>query len=78
MNEELEKTTVESTMPANSEPKATREWGSIRDECVSGGQLNDLCDLVAEAQGVRRMNVIQMKLACGCIMFPSNIDEILL
>lgn len=71
---------MESVENPNYEPQGnrTREWVAIRGECISGGELNDFCDLVAETQGVRRLEVVQKKLACGCILVPADSEEIIL
>lgn len=57
--------------------KPSREWTAIRDECISGGQMTDDCNLVASTQGAK-VQVVMQKLICGCILVPSDYEEILL
>jgi len=56
----------------------SKEWTAIRDECVTGGQLTDECNLVAAAHQIAEIDVVLQKLACGCILVPADADEILL
>ena len=56
----------------------SKEWTAIRGECVSGGELNDLCNLVAASQGTAEIEVVQKRLSCGCILVPVDSEEIIL
>lgn len=58
-------------------PKTSREWTAIRDECVSGGNLTDDCNLVRATHGAP-VEVVMQKLSCGCILVPGDAEEILL
>lgn len=55
----------------------TREWTAIRDECVSGGNLTDDCNLVQAAHG-GQLIVRSKVLSCGCILVPGDAEEIIL
>lgn len=65
---------------ANYQPDTTtqREWQAIRDECVSGGVLDERCNIVAASEGTGRLEVVQKKLSCGCILVPVDAEEIIL
>lgn len=58
--------------------KISKEWTAIRGECVSGGELNELCNLVAASQGRAEIEIVQKKLVCGCILVPTDAEEIIL
>ncbi len=58
-------------------PKTSREWTAIRDECASGGNLTDECNLVRATHG-GDLEVVMKKLSCGCILIPGDAEEIIL
>lgn len=51
-----------------------KEWVAIREECVSGGALNDSCNLVVASKG-GEVEVVMQKLSCGCILVPEDVVE---
>lgn len=59
------------------EVKNTREWTSVRDECVSGGNLTGDCNLVQASHG-GQLVVTMSRLICGCLIFPADTEEIIL
>lgn len=56
----------------------SREWQAIRGECRSGGLLDETCSLVAAGEGKVKLDIVQYRLACGCILVLSDADEIML
>lgn len=66
---------MEEETEKEEDDKNVREWVAIRGECISGGDLNDLCNLVAASQGKADVEVVQKKLVCGCILVPADSDE---
>lgn len=75
--ENVNKFVVEAKKKEESETtqRQTKEWTAIRGECVSGGELNDLCNLVASAQGKAEIEVVMKKLSCGCLLVPTDSEE---
>lgn len=60
----------------NVENKNVKEWVAIRGECISGGEINEMCNLIAAAQGHAEVEVVQKKLVCGCILvIKTDSDE---
>ena len=51
-----------------------REWEAIRDECVSGGNLDDRCNIIAASNGTGRLEVVAKRLSCGCILILADSD----
>lgn len=76
--EETKRITVEAKEQVKESPPRNREWTAIRGECVSGGELNELCNLVAASQGNAEIEVVQKKLSCGCILVPADSEEVIL
>jgi hypothetical protein len=70
----LEPGTHELEVPTQPAPFTSREWVAIRDECRSGGELNDLCNLVATIHGAE-LEVVSKTLSCGCILVPEDLVE---
>jgi hypothetical protein len=69
--EELVETSfVRTQATENFEPDHTTEkqWELIRDECDSGGALDERCNVVAASLGKGRLDVVAKRLACGCLM----------
>lgn len=52
-----------------------REWQAIRDECQSGGALDERCNLVAAGEGHVKLDVVAKKLSCGCWLVPVDADD---
>lgn len=60
----------------NFEPDTkSREWEAIRDECVSGGAMDDRCNIVAASLGTGSLHEVAKRLSCGCILVLSGGDE---
>lgn len=84
MSEELEEYTLEEvvetsfhrTQVTEGYEKSTTEknWEVIRDECDSGGALDERCNIVAASLGKGHLDVVAKRLACGCLMVA--VDEI--
>lgn len=74
---DLQSMVVEAQEDLEPRPKTTREWTAIRDECDSGGQLTDDCNLVRATHG-GELEVVMKKLSCGCILIPGDSDEVIL
>lgn len=53
-------------------------WVAIREECISGGAMDDRCNIVAASLGNGKLNVVLKKLKCGCILVPADSEEIIL
>lgn len=79
MSDELETYTPEEVVEASfvrtqvtedHEPDHTTEkqWEVIRDECDSGGALDERCNIVAASMGKGTLDVVAKRLACGCLM----------
>lgn len=68
--EELVETSFHRTqVTANYEPnKDEKQWEVIRDECDSGGALDERCNIVAASLGKGTLDVVAKRLACGCLM----------
>lgn len=75
--DEAQRLIVENNSSESPNKNRTREWTAIRDECVSGGQLTDDCNLVAATHGAD-IEVVMKKLVCGCILIPGDAVEIIL
>lgn len=56
----------------------SREWTVVRGECASGGELNELCNLVATSQGNAKIDVVQQRLSCGCVLILADSDGTIL
>lgn len=54
--------------------KQEKQWEVIRDECDSGGALNERCNIVAASLGKGVLDVVAKRLSCGCLMVA--VDEI--
>lgn len=78
-NEELEEYTPEelvetsflrTQVTADYEPgnRQEKQWEVIRDECDSGGALDERCNVVAASLGKGYLDVVAKRLACGCLM----------
>lgn len=61
-----------------TEEKETREWQVIRDECISKGQLDESCNLVAASRDLAKIEVVMKRLSCGCILVPLDVEEIII
>lgn len=60
--------------------KKTREWQAIRDECVDKDDITEdsKCNLVATGFGKAELEIISKTLSCGCILVPSDSEDIYL
>lgn len=87
MSEELEQYTpeelvetsfVRTQLTENYERSTTeKEWEVIRDECDSGGALDERCNIVAASLGKGHLDVVAKRLACGCLMVAlEDIDRL--
>lgn len=51
-----------------------KNWEIIRDECDSGGALDERCNIVAASLHGGSLDVVAKRLSCGCLMVA--VDEI--
>lgn len=74
--EELVETSFVRTQVTQDYEKNTdqKEWEVIRDECDSGGGLDERCNIVAASLGKGRLDVVAKRLSCGCLLVA--VDEI--
>lgn len=86
-NEELTQYTPEEVVEASfvrtqlteNYERSTEEkqWEVIRDECDSGGALDERCNIVAASLGKGNLDVVAKRLSCGCLMVAlDDIDEL--
>lgn len=68
--EELVETSFVRTQVTEGYEKSREEkqWEVIRDECDSGGALDERCNIVAASLGKGHLDVVAKRLACGCLM----------
>lgn len=80
LDEGIFEPTFKRSQDVDQEPDTTtvKEWQAIRDECEGGGSLDERCDIIAQSTGVRKMEVVAKRLACGCILVPADADDIVL
>lgn len=71
---------VKTQETANHEPDKTTEkqWEAIRDECISGGAMDQRCNIVAASMGTGTLDVVAKRLQCGCLLVPLDSDEVTL
>lgn len=77
-NDELETYTPEEVVEASfvrtqvteghETNREEKQWEVIRDECDSGGALDERCNIVAASLGKGALDVVAKRLACGCLM----------
>lgn len=73
--EVVEASFVRTQVTANYEKsREEKQWEVIRDECDSGGAMDERCNIVAASLGKGHLDVVAKRLACGCLMVA--IDEI--
>lgn len=54
------------------------EWEAIREECRSGGAMDDRCNIVAASLGTGKLDVVAKRLVCGCLLVPVDSGEVVL
>jgi len=74
--EELVETSFVRTQVTENYKKNTKKknWEIIRDECDSGGALDERCNIVAASLNGGSLDVVAKRLSCGCLMVA--VDEI--
>lgn len=74
--EELVENTFVRTQTTKNYEKSSKEknWEVIRDECDSGGALDERCNIVAASLGKGHLDVVAKRLVCGCLMVA--VDEL--
>lgn len=77
-NLDFEPTFVRTQDTFDYEPDKTtqKNWQAVRDECRSGGAMDERCNIVAASNGNGRLNVVAKRLECGCILIPDDAEEI--
>lgn len=77
MQEEVEYTLTRTQVTANYEPDKTTEkqWEAVRDECASGGALDERCNIVAASLGTGQLEVVSKRLACGCVLVRVDVED---
>jgi hypothetical protein len=79
MDEQLDQSFVRTQETVNHQVDRTeKQWEAIRDECVSGGAMDDRCSIVAASLGTGTLEVVAKRLSCGCILVPAGSDEVTL
>lgn len=80
MEEEVEYSLVRTQITEDYQPdKVTNtEWEAIREDCVSGGNLDESCNIVAASLGTGKLEVVSKRLSCGCILVKANAEEAIL
>lgn len=57
--------------------KKEKNWEIIRDECDSGGVLDERCNIVSASLNGGSLDVVAKRLSCGCLMVAvDEIDEL--
>lgn len=77
--EVVEHSFIRTQATADYTPDKTTEknWEVIRDECDSGGALDERCNIVAASLGKGNLDVIAKRLSCGCLMVAVDaLDEL--
>lgn len=76
----LDQSFIRTQETLNYNPDKTTEisWEAIRDECVSGGAMDDRCNIVAASLGGGKLHVVSKRLICGCILVPVDNGEVIL
>jgi hypothetical protein len=73
--EVVEASFIRTQVTADYEPnREEKQWEVIRDECDSGGALDERCNIVAASLGKGNLDVVAKRLSCGCLMVA--LDEI--
>lgn len=79
LEELIEHSFVRTQETADHEPNYTnKSWEAIRDDCVSGGAMDERCNVVAASLGKGHIEVVAQRLACGCILVPEGSGEVIL
>lgn len=52
-----------------------KRWDVNANNCEGSG-VTELCDVVAASQGLGQIDVIEKKLACGCVLTPGDPEEV--
>lgn len=67
--EVVEQSFVRTQVTADYEKNRTeKQWEAIRDECDSGGAMNESCNIVAASLGKGTLDVVAKRLSCGCLL----------
>lgn len=75
IQEVVEASFVRTQVTADHETnRDEKQWEVIRDECDSGGALDERCNIVAASLGKGVLDVVAKRLSCGCLMVA--LDEI--
>lgn len=73
--EVVETSFVRTQVTANYEKsREEKQWEVIRDECDSGGAMDERCNIVAASLGKGHLDVVAKRLSCGCLMVA--VDDI--
>lgn len=76
LEELIEHSFVRTQETANHERNYTnKSWEVVRDECVSGGAMDERCNVVSASLGKGHLEIISQRLICGCILVPADGDE---
>lgn len=73
---ELVENSFVRTQTTENYERSSREknWEVIRDECDSGGALDERCNIVAASLGKGQLDVVAKRLVCGCLMV--SVDDL--
>lgn len=81
-SENIPEVTIDPTFKRTQETldynpdRSERNWEAVRDECRSGGAMDERCDIIAAANGTGNLDVIAKKLGCGCVLVRADTDEV--
>lgn len=62
--------------PGSEENRENKSWQAVRDECRSGGAMDERCNIIAAANGTGKLEVVAKRLSCGCILILEDSDEV--
>ncbi len=72
----IEHSFVRTQETADHQPNnSNRTWEAVRDDCVSGGAMDERCNIVAASLGHGHLDIVSQRLVCGCILVPSEGEE---
>lgn len=77
--EVMEHSLIQTQITADYQADKTTEksWEVIRDECDSGGVLDERCNIVAASLGTGKLDFVSKRLKCGCLMIERDLlDEL--
>lgn len=68
---------AQDTLDYAPDRSTQHNWEAVRDECVSGGAMDERCNIIkASLSGGGNLDVVAKKLSCGCILIRTDHEEL--